>query len=186
MDHPTIEQLFAHLDGALDPDPAAAVALHLRDCAACRRELETLRRIERSARSALVERLESASIGAILDAAMPAQPKRRRMPRFELTGGNIVFGLFLSVTAVFSVFVFLRSTPREQSESATTRLQETVTSLDQSLSDVVFQIKRFFEPLRAQSSEEAASTIMLVLPVLVLLFLVDWYYARFVRKREQG
>jgi hypothetical protein len=55
MMHPTGERLYEFLDGRLGEDELRSVASHLEGCAACRREVEIARGVERAARNSAVD-----------------------------------------------------------------------------------------------------------------------------------
>jgi hypothetical protein len=80
MMHPTGERLYEFLDGRLGEDELRAVASHLDGCAACRREVEIARGIERAARNTVVDTstgFTDAVMARILaDASAPAPAVR--------------------------------------------------------------------------------------------------------------
>ena len=91
--------LGAHLDGELDPRSSLELEAHLRDCAACRVELDDLRTLQESVRTRLTRFAPSPALEARLARAL-REPRRPR--RVWLAGAGA------TLAAAVLVFFFLR------------------------------------------------------------------------------
>jgi anti-sigma factor RsiW len=172
MEHVTIEQILACLDGALDPATGDSVRRHLDECPACTREAALQRSIGASARRAL-----EVEAGPVFEAKLmqalnvaPATPARRR---FEFSIGNVLYAGFLACLAGMAVFMFLNTTPSStpgRPAGLAHQTFQTISSWGQSAGAWMHGV---LEPLRLQSDGSRATAILVILPVLIVLFFLD-------------
>ena len=173
------------MDDALDPYTAARIRQHLLDCESCAREIELHASIARSARVALSVSASSGLEERILSQYQPVPVRiswAGRAARFVRSPGNVVFLLFLTAFVVFTGVAMVHSLSKPVSGSLNIPTRETVSVLETCGETITGFLHPLIAPLRLHSNYTAASTIMLVLPILLLLFLLDRYVLRFLQR----
>lgn len=184
MEHPTLHRLLEYLDDSLDPYTSAAVQLHVTGCTDCARELELQRSIMLSSRQALETSISPACEQRILTAVAPARTTPKRMRQFRFSFGDAAFGLFLAAFLLITIMVLFRSESKPDSGSVNTIARETVSILESWNGAATQLLRSTLEPLRLHVPGPAVSTILLVFPILLILYLVDRFLQRIFRTRS--
>ncbi|MBN1940201.1 MAG: hypothetical protein JW843_11495 [Candidatus Aminicenantes bacterium] len=99
---------WSFLNGEMEADAAEAFSLHLRDCPACREEMEALRKTIVEIRALPVPDAPAAwtakAKASLVREAAPAQVRRIRFSRrFSLVSGGVLFAAVLTLAVIFPI-----------------------------------------------------------------------------------